>query len=62
MQVGDSALVEHEMASGTIAEIIESALRQKEWNVGEADVIPTMRTTALAGSHLRPRPDRGGPP
>ena len=39
MRVGDSVLIEHETVPGTITEIIESASRQKEWNVGEAGIM-----------------------
>lgn len=39
MRVGDSVLIEHETVPGTITEILESASRQKEWNVDEAGVM-----------------------
>jgi len=39
MRVGDSVLIEHETIPGTIAEIIESVSKQKEWNVDEAGVM-----------------------
>jgi hypothetical protein len=39
MRVGDSVLIEHGRTPGTISELIESSVDEKQWNVDEPGVM-----------------------